>query len=297
LKQVQTLHTEIFKIQNKFNLRESLKPSNLSKVLEIRNDHEFIQVADPFLWEADGELMVYYEKKHFKKPGTLHYINLETKIEEKLCLGLELEGVHLSFPFLFEINGETFMMPETHEQQEISIYKQTTKGQFEKYKVLLRGCSFVDSILWQSKGLWYLMTTEKTTLQNEKAKEYVRRLYFSSNLDLDFIEHPKSPIVKGKTFGRLGGSIIDWNGMQYLPVQDCTNRYGQDLNLFQITKINECEYHEELYLTNVFREVMGFSLGGHHLNILQTIKGETYLTIDLNGSDTMYNKILRKFLV
>lgn len=295
MKQVQTLHTEIFKIQHKFTLRESLAPSNLSKVLEIRNNHEFIQVADPFLWEVDGELMVYYEKKHFKKPGSLHLMDVKTKIEKKIELGREIDNVHLSFPFLLEVNGDTFLIPETHEKQEVSLYKRTSKGSFEKFKTLISGGSFVDSIIWQADGLWYLMTTEMKPIVNAKGKEYIRRLFFTANLELNFTEHPQSPVARGRKFGRLGGSLINWNGKQYLPVQDCSNRYGEDINLFQITQISAEVYQEEIYIENVFKEVLGFKRGGHHLNILEAKNKDVYVAIDLNGLDSVYNKVLRKF--
>lgn len=270
--------------------------ANLTKIFEIQNDHRFIQVADPFLREVNGILTVYYEKKHFKKPGTLHLTNLKTRNETKVKLIPDLEGVHLSFPFMFKYNGNNYMLPESHEKEEISVYKENANGQFEKHKVLLKGGAFVDSILWQYGDLWFLMTTEMISIPNAKDKEYVRRLFYSIDLEIDFTEHPGSPVTKGRKYGRLGGALIDWNGKQYIPVQNCSNRYGEDINLFEINEISEHVYAEELYLENVLRDVMGFKWGGHHLHVLDTESHGVCLAVDVNGFDSLFNKVLRKFI-
>ena len=62
----------------------------------------------------------------------------------------------------------------------------------------------------------------------------------------DWISHPMNPVVSDVTRARPAGKIFISNHKIYRPSQDCSENYGNALNISEITKLSESEYSEKL---------------------------------------------------
>lgn len=226
--------------------------------------------ADPFLFVKDGELYLFYELQHWDDPGCIAMIktkDLKTWTESQIVLK---EPFHLSFPYVFIDNGTIYMIPESQEDDSIRLYQANEDlTSFTYVRTLLKqerkdGINFCynDSHIYYKDGKYYLFTSY------QKDWMYYQELYMSDNLlNGTFVRHTQSPICVSNEFGRNGGSLIEYEDNLLRVTQDCHADYGDNSSLMKITKLDENDYEEELFLHNMFPKNSIFIDGGHQLNI------------------------------
>jgi hypothetical protein len=144
------------------------------------------QFADPFLYYDDSKgFYCFYEIKSKSKPGMIKALNLESMLEIDVDLP---SGVHYSFPFVIKHNKQIYLIPETAELKEVSLYiEECFPVKWKKLVVLLTG-DYVDSHIKEHSGVYYLYTTLKDNGQ------YIMKLFHSTKIECPYIEHVKSPL-------------------------------------------------------------------------------------------------------
>jgi hypothetical protein len=232
-------------------------------------------VADPFLIHKDGIWHMFFEALRSvdergiicwaTSPDSHHWTYQQIVLEEPF---------HLSYPYVFEWNHEYYMVPETYQAQEVRIYKAIDfpkRWQFEK--TLLSGSEYVDSSLFHHNGLWWMFSS---TTAND-----VLRLYYTDNLLGEWIEHPKSPVIKHNPhLARPAGRVINSGGRLIRFAQDDEPYYGRQVHAFEILELTRENYVErELANGKPVLAPSGFgwnATGMHHVD-LQQIKPDLWL--------------------
>ncbi|MEQ1516354.1 MAG: hypothetical protein ABL931_07700, partial [Usitatibacteraceae bacterium] len=157
---------------------------------------------------------------------------------------------HLSYPFIFEFENNTYMIPETLANRSIELYKCTEfphKWEFQKF--LMQNCLAVDSTLFNWHGKWWLFANQVETVGASTWDELF--LYYSASpTSDDWIPHPGNPIVSDARSARPAGRLFMHNQRIYRPSQNCSGHYGYGFNICEITKLTETEY-EEIVVTKV----------------------------------------------
>ena len=237
--------------------------------------------ADPFLFVKDDELFLFYELQHWDDPGCIAMIktkDLRTWSNPQIVLR---EPFHLSFPFVFEDHGCIYMIPESQESDSVRLYQSNDDlTSFTYIRTILHqerkdGINFCfnDSHVYSKDDIYYLFTSY------QKDWQYYQELYVSDDLlHGTFVKHPKSPICISNEFGRNGGSLIEFENILFRVTQDCHADYGDNASLMKITKLEENDYQEELYMHNIFIKNSIFIDGGHQLNIVQFMGKYIYAT-------------------
>ncbi len=254
------------------------------------------QFADPFLMVYNEKLYCFFEEKVNNLNGRIkvaYYNDTETWNIEYIDLGL---NGHISFPFIVSHESEVFMLPETAQINEVALYQSFEFPlNWKKHKVLLKG-NFVDSHIFVFDGIYYLFTTKKILVNENSSKyDYQLELFFSDNLDGDYVEHPKSPILRGREFGRSAGSIVNLDGKLLRPSQDCSQIYGDDIHLFEILTISKLDYKEKLYCRNYIRTQFGEKLGGHHISQCY-YKNQLITAYDFNFKQSYFQRFINKLI-
>ena len=133
-------------------------------------------MADPFLLRRDGRLFLFFEAwRRGTAQGDLCWAERDAAGAWRYS-GVALdEPFHLSYPFVFQHEGEVFMIPESRSQGDVRLYAaRTFPGRFELRRVLLTGKRYADTSLVAWQGRFYLFTsTDNGTLE----------LYFADALD------------------------------------------------------------------------------------------------------------------
>jgi len=226
-----------------------------------------INMADPFLFEHQGSLYVFYEADHGGCAKAWISVGLiENGVMRPLGEVLRCP-YHLSYPHVFRRGDEIFMMPETQQAKRLEIWRCIEfPFRWELHATAFDGQYAVDSNLIEIDGNWWLFTnlSEHYAFQDHNSELYLFRV---DGPDLRQVRaHPRNPVVIGGLTARNAGPIIRANGRLYRPSQiHAYGTYGYGLNISEIEALDDDTYKERLVrqFTPVFREGI---LGVHHIS-------------------------------
>ncbi len=203
--------------------------------------------ADPFLVERNGRTYLFFEQYSGTTRGTI------------VCSEVSADGVpgeprevlarnyHLSYPFVFEWRGETYLMPETWANRTVEVYRAMEfPWQWEFAAVLLNNITAVDPTIVEYKDKLWLFVGGVAGLGTESSELSV---FYSDSLFGEWHSHPKNPVVCDVRRARPAGKLFFDNGSLIRPGQDCAERYGRGVTLSRIEKLSENEYHEVAFAT------------------------------------------------
>lgn len=260
--------------------------------------------ADPFLFVHNDRLFLFYEETTFHNPGGKLWM-VSTADLKNWTAPLQIsheDNLHFSFPYVFKDGGEVYMIPETGWVGEIRLYKATDSSltKFELDTVLMKRerkqdriiFDFADNVLHKKDGIYYLFTS---ILDKEG---YELQLFTSDNLRGPYLKHPASPLCHSLKFGRNAGSLIEHDGRLFRPAQDCTETYGGQVHVMEITTLSQEEYNEQPYIEQILPTTeFFFAKGGHQLSYTR-FKGRTIMAADAKRDRSfpgirIYDKIMR----
>lgn len=234
----------------------SLRKSKLIKNPENRF------FADPFVFNKDNRNIIFVEDFYYdKNKGVLSAIEVfKDKKPEILGTVIE-EDFHLSFPYIFEVDGQLYMCPETSEKNEIRLYfceEFPLKWKF--HKTLMQNVKAVDTLIFQKDNLWYMLTNINSSIEvSENSSEL--HLYYASSFDADnWVPHRDNPIIFNSEYSRNGGLIVNMETIYRVFQKQDYNQYGKAMGLAKIIDISPNNYKEEYQFSiepNFFNNIIG----------------------------------------
>jgi hypothetical protein len=202
--------------------------------------------ADPFVYTHQGQPYIFFEDYAFAEG--------RGKISAAVCkdgqfefLGVVLDlPYHLSFPFLFEHEGELYMLPETCGNRTIELWRCTEFPlKWELATTLMRDISAVDTILFPHDKRWWMLTNIDRT-NNSSHSDELFAFYADSPTSTEWTPHALNPIVCDPDKARNGGIIITENGDIVRTAQyQGFCHYGKGLSLNRIVELTPTTYREE----------------------------------------------------
>ena len=150
------------------------------------------------------------------------------------------EPYHLSYPCVFESEGEFFMVPETLAPGAIRLYRADPfPDRWTFVSELVRG-KFADSTVLHFQEKWWIFTCP-----NHQQHDMLS-LYMADKLTGPWREHPKNPLIVGdRRRARPGGRVIVNNGQIIRYAQDCFPAYGSRVRAFEILELDSTCYREK----------------------------------------------------
>ncbi len=243
--------------------------SNLNKVNPIKLP-KGVFWADPFLFKYQDRTYVFFENFSYKeKKGKISCGVIKNNEVVDVIDILDL-SYHLSYPFIFEEDGEIYLMPETSANNRLEIYKCINfPNQWELFSTAFEGEAVVDAFFFNDnlKQKWLFInkiTAPNTSFDNELY------IYKVDSLKLNTIEpHKQNPVIIDSKIARNGGGIFKYKNELYRPSQRNTDGiYGKALNINQIEKLTMDEYSEKTVMTiepNFRKGLMSM----HHLHQIE----------------------------
>jgi len=222
--------------------------------------------ADPFLLHRDGKHYVFIEECFYaSKKGHIAYFILDEKGNQTAPKKILERPYHLSYPFLFEYGGETYMIPESAQNRTIELYRCIEfPERWELLKVLMKGLYAVDSTLHEAGGLWWLFTNVREYDGASSLDELF--LYFSTDpLSDEWTSHPCNPVVSDVKSARPAGRLFEQHGQLYRPSQDNSRSYGHGIRINRIEILTTNEY-KEVCVTGIEPKWDPKIIGVHTLN-------------------------------
>lgn len=203
--------------------------------------------ADPFVLSRNEKYDVFAEEFVYRKnKGHIVWFELDHTGNLLHTEKILERPYHMSYPFVFEHDGQYYMIPETSENRTVELYKSTDfPVKWEFVMNLMENCNAVDSTLFYHGNKWWLFTSVNEFTRFPDHRELF--LYYSDNLfSNQWKPHPGNPVVTDVRTARPGGKIFTHNGKIYRPSQDCSVRYGRALNFNEITRLTEDDYSERM---------------------------------------------------
>ena len=173
---------------------------------------------------------------------------------------------HLSYPFVFEHEGDLFCVPESFNSNDVRLYRwDLSVAKFEFVRTLIDDAAIVDPTLLYHNNRWWLFCT--------KAEKPSTELYIYHTADLaqPFKEHENNPVKIDIRSSRPAGKIIEHNGMLLRPAQNCALHYGTHIEIFRIKELTDKIYIEEPYKIIYPDKRSKYGKGLHTLNSLDNM--------------------------
>jgi hypothetical protein len=220
--------------------------------------------ADPFLFEKDGKTYLFFEDFRYAEGRALISC---CEIGSDGSPGEPIEVLrcpyHLSYPFVFEHEGEIYMIPETKENQRVELYRATsfpTTWTFEA--ALLEDIYAVDATIQKVDGKFWMFAGVSNGRYSNSDELCV---FFADALRGPWTPHPGNPVLSDVRRARPAGMLFYEEGRLIRPSQDCGKAYGYALEFSEVLRLSETEY-EERSINRIEPGLIAGCIGTHTYN-------------------------------
>jgi len=204
--------------------------------------------ADPFIIKRDKKNYVFFEDFSLNdNKALISYIEIfddNTYGKPKRAL---VKDYHLSYPFLYERDGNIYMIPETRQNKSIELYRaETFPDKWVLDAVIMDNISAVDTTIFMNNEKLWMFTNIIGSPQKENKELF---LFFADTIHGPWHSHPQNPVVTDRRSARPAGSLFYLEDKLIRPGQNCEGRYGHSIALNNVLVLNEHEYHEQIIRT------------------------------------------------
>jgi hypothetical protein len=199
-----------------------------------RDRSEFL--ADPFpVCSEPGRPKLLCET-HRGEQTTIVAIDLDERFGARQPL-LNASG-RSSYPFVLEVDGEPWVIPEQHHNARIDAYHLNGKATLVA-SWRLGDVAPVDATIVRHDGRWWLFCTNESNGPN-----YALHVYWSENPHGPWHAHARNPVKIDVTGARPAGNFFVHDGALFRPAQDCSGRYGRALSIQRIDVLTPTRFEE-----------------------------------------------------
>lgn len=185
-------------------------------------------LADPFGLARGDALHVFVEAYDYRTKRACierHEFGMGDRVWRGRTVVLD-KPFHLSYPQVFEHDGETWMVPESYQADEIALYRATDESLnvWERECALLGGLPGADASLIEHEGRWWMFYTLVGPGGRDQRELHVAH---APALAGPWTPLPSNPVRVNRDGARPAGRpFVSRDGVLTLPVQDSSTGYG-----------------------------------------------------------------------
>jgi hypothetical protein len=200
--------------------------------------------ADPCLVDWRGSCYLFFEEFSFAdQRGAISCCELTPDGRWTTPEVVLERPYHLSYPFVFFVGEEAFMLPETAANGAIELYKARSFPRgwaFER--ALVTEVRAVDPTLIEHDGRYWLFANVAVEGASTNDELF---LFSAGSLRGPWEPHPRNPIISDVRRARPAGRpFTDARGNLVRPAQDCSGFYGRAVVFNRIDELSETGYRE-----------------------------------------------------
>jgi hypothetical protein len=215
----------------------------LSKFFPLPDDKRRMY-ADPFVFEKNGKKWVFVEELEYSTgKGVISCAMLTRGLPLPRPSLVLSRPYHLSYPFVFEDGGETYMIPETGANRAVELYRALSfPDGWSLHKTLIRDVALYDATVVRHDGRWWIFAAlehEGGTAQDELG------IFYSDSLEGPWSAHLCNPVKSDCRSSRPGGRIVAQDGRLFRPAQDCERTYGSALVWLEVEELTPATFREK----------------------------------------------------
>ncbi len=200
--------------------------------------------ADPFVWYRDGKHYIFFEELIYQtNKGHISVFVIDSDGKVSPSQPVLVTDYHLSYPFLFEWEGELYMIPETRSNKTIEIHKCLEfPHKWELHETVFDNVEAVDATLYDDGRRWWMFVGMPVSGASSWDELH---LYYADSPFGPWTPHPRNPVKSDVRSARPAGNLFRWNGQLIRPAQDCGPLYGYAINFNKILQLDPETYEEE----------------------------------------------------
>jgi len=200
-------------------------------------------IADPFVLRVKSQFKLLVEHFDFaSNRGAIFETQLSGCESSPPTFKSSIDcGVHMSYPYLFEHEGQFYCTPEAYQTKGVSLYTfDVERDVWSRVATLLDGFAAVDPTLFRYDGWWWLFCTN-----HDDGVEQKLFLWHSPDLLGPWEPHCANPVKVDVRSSRPAGRPFIFGGRLYRPAQDSSKGYGGAITINQVNRLTTCEFAEE----------------------------------------------------
>jgi hypothetical protein len=201
--------------------------------------------ADPFPVRHEDRFYVFFEEYGVGAPRAhICVVELDRSGAKDAPTRILERPYHLSFPFVFEYQGDHFMIPETWDNRTIEVYRaRDFPYDWAFDRVLMSGVRAVDTTVVEAWGRWWMLTT----LGTEGVLPYDELHVFHADTPFGpWNAHARNPVVSDVRNSRSAGRLFWRDKELHRPAQDCSLRYGYATNVNRVDQLTASTFEETI---------------------------------------------------
>lgn len=243
------------------------------------SDEPAVFVADPFMLFRNGRWFMFFELLNWRaNKGEIGLATSEDGRDWRYEQRVLVEPFHLSYPHVFEHDGECYMVPESRQAGAVRLYRAADfPCEWSLVATLLETDQLVDSTLFRTEDRWWMFAGDCSSGRHDRL-----RLFRAENLTGPWREHAASPVVDGDDrVARPAGRVVRCGGRWLRFAQNCHGAYGIDVRAFAITDLDESMYRETPAAAEPVLRPEGWVSGGmHHVDSCRLADGSWLACVD-----------------
>jgi hypothetical protein len=211
-------------------------------------------MADPFFRRAGDDIVLLAETMELTEQRgfiVASRVSRERIISEGIAI--QENGVHLSYPYLFEWRGQVYCLPEQWESGTIVLYRAVDfPRDWVRVCTILSGVKAVDSTIFRFDSYWWLAYTEVRprlfggSRTRRVPLDSVSRLslWYANEPTGPWIPHALNPVKIDPRCSRGAGTPFYYHGMLIRPAQNCSVKYGANIVFNRIVTLTPTQFEE-----------------------------------------------------
>ncbi len=234
-------------------------------------------LADPFVvTKADKSYCFVEDYDYAQDRGEIAVYELRE--DEAVRAGVALsETFHLSFPYLFEYQGQLFMCPESHKNKDIRIYKcHDFPLGWKLEKVIMGDVSAGDTMIFERDGRWWMFTNIDPMDGDDHSSELM--IFHAPSPFGDWTPHSANPILVDSSRARNAGLLREDDKIFRVSQGHGFDLYGRQFLINEIAELTESTYRE-ICIANVTPDFKSDICGTHHMHSNGTFTVFDYLEL------------------
>ena len=197
-------------------------------------------VADPFMIDVRGTWHMFFEVMNAEThKGEIGLATSADGLAWSYARIVLKESFHLSYPYVFRLDGEYYMIPETNKSNSIRLYKADRfPDEWSLAAHLMQG-AWVDCSVFHYEGRWWMFATPAFS------KSSTLELFHAESIHGPWRAHPLNPIIAANNrIARPAGRVIVNSAGPIRFTQDCHPSYGTRVRAFDVLDLTPSGYRD-----------------------------------------------------
>jgi hypothetical protein len=200
--------------------------------------------ADPFpVTTRDGRTFLFFEEFRYKAPrGRILAVEIDPQKGAGEPLVVLERDYHLSYPHVFEWQGQHYMVPESSENRTVTLFRCVSfPDRWVEDRDLLRDIEAVDTTIEEIDGRWWMFLSVAPFGATNREELHV---YHAETPLGPWTPHRFNPVKSDCRGARPAGRLFRRDGRLYRPAQNCAGAYGASIVVHRVDHLSEHEYRE-----------------------------------------------------